>query len=119
MHRAGEREAHGGFAIRVEGDVGRSVTLAVDQPGLVDVSGRRGIHVVDDERRALERHPYHVVPGQILPSNIVGMQTTVQGGTVEVTGSGDDLQVNGATVICGGVATANATVYLIDTVLLP
>jgi uncharacterized surface protein with fasciclin (FAS1) repeats len=62
---------------------------------------------------------YHVVPGQILPSDIVGMQTTVQGGTVEVTGMGDDLQVNGATVICGGVATANATVYLIDTVLMP
>ena len=27
--------------------------------------------------------------------------------------------VNGATVICGGVKTANATVYLIDTVLMP
>ena len=61
----------------------------------------------------------HVVPGQILPSDIVGTQTTVQGGTVEVTGSGDNLQVNGANVICGGVHTANATVYLIDTVLMP
>jgi len=27
--------------------------------------------------------------------------------------------VNDATVICGGVQTANATVYLIDTVLMP
>ena len=27
--------------------------------------------------------------------------------------------VNGATVICGGVQTKNATVYLIDTVLTP
>lgn len=62
---------------------------------------------------------YHVVPGQILPSNLPGMQTTVQGGTVEVTGAGDDLKVNDATVICGGVHTANATVYLIDTVLMP
>lgn len=62
---------------------------------------------------------YHVVPGQILPADIAGMQTTVQGGTVEVTGEGDNLMVNGATVICGGVQTANATVYLIDTVLMP
>jgi uncharacterized surface protein with fasciclin (FAS1) repeats len=62
---------------------------------------------------------YHVVPGQILPSDIVGTQTTVQGGTVEVTGMGDSLMVNGANVICGGVHTANATVYLIDTVLMP
>ncbi|HLN77297.1 MAG TPA: fasciclin domain-containing protein [Nocardioidaceae bacterium] len=62
---------------------------------------------------------YHVVPGQIAPSDIVGEQTTVQGGTVEVTGSGDNLKVNGANVICGGVQTANATVYLIDSVLMP
>jgi len=62
---------------------------------------------------------YHVVSGQILPSDIVGTQTTVQGGTVDVTGSGDNLKVNGANIICGGVHTANATVYLIDTVLMP
>lgn len=62
---------------------------------------------------------YHVVPGQIAPDAIAGMQTTVQGGTVEVAGSGDALTVNGAAVICGGVQTANATVYLIDTVLMP
>jgi len=62
---------------------------------------------------------YHVVQGQILPRDIAGMQTTLQGGTVEVTGMGDSLQVNGANVICGGVRTANATVYLIDTVLMP
>lgn len=62
---------------------------------------------------------YHVVSGQILPADIAGMQTTVQGGMVDVAGSGDNLTVNGAQVICGGVKTANATVYLIDTVLMP
>ena len=62
---------------------------------------------------------YHVVPGQIAPSDLAGEQTTVQGGTVEVSGSGDHLTVNDANVICGGVQTANATVYLIDSVLMP
>ena len=62
---------------------------------------------------------YHVVPGQIAPADLVGEQTTVQGGTVEVTGSGDSLKVNDANVVCGGVQTANATVYLVDTVLMP
>ncbi len=62
---------------------------------------------------------YHVVPGQLSPDEVVGTQTTVQGGTVEVTGSGDSLKVNDANVICGGVHTANATVYLIDGVLMP
>ncbi|MFK5634874.1 fasciclin domain-containing protein [Ornithinimicrobium sp. LYQ103] len=62
---------------------------------------------------------YHVVPGQLTPDQVVGEQTTVQGGAVEVAGSGDELTVNGASVICGGVQTANATVYLIDEVLMP
>ena len=62
---------------------------------------------------------YHVVPGQAAPSALPGEHTTVQGGTVTVTGSGDTLKVNDAAVVCGGVKTANATVYLIDTVLMP
>jgi uncharacterized surface protein with fasciclin (FAS1) repeats len=63
---------------------------------------------------------YHVVPGQILPDDIDGMHTTVNGADLEVTGSGDEIMVNGqSAVICGGVQTANATVYLIDTVLMP
>ncbi|MDQ0092435.1 fasciclin domain-containing protein [Paeniglutamicibacter psychrophenolicus] len=62
---------------------------------------------------------YHVVPGQIAPSDIAGSHTTVEGQDLKVTGSGDKLMVNGASVICGGVQTANATVYLVDTVLMP
>lgn len=62
---------------------------------------------------------YHVIAGQLSPSKVVGSQKTVEGGTVNVTGSGNNLKVNGAKVICGGVTTANATVYLIDSVLMP
>jgi uncharacterized surface protein with fasciclin (FAS1) repeats len=62
---------------------------------------------------------YHVVSGQVAPDAIAGDHATLQGGNVTVTGSGDDLKVNDASVICGGVQTANATVYLIDTVLTP
>lgn len=62
---------------------------------------------------------YHVVPGQIAPDQIDGTQNTVNGATLTVTGSGDNIMVNDAKVVCGGVHTANATVYLIDTVLMP
>ncbi|MEO6504576.1 MAG: fasciclin domain-containing protein [Terrimesophilobacter sp.] len=62
---------------------------------------------------------YHVIAGQLAPDAIVGTHATVEGGDVTVTGSGDDLMVNDSKVICGGVHTANATVYLIDTVLSP
>ncbi|HME47679.1 fasciclin domain-containing protein [Mycobacterium sp.] len=62
---------------------------------------------------------YHVVPGQLSPAQIDGTHPTVQGASVTVTGSGNNLKVNNASVICGGIHTANATVYLIDTVLMP
>ncbi|MBT2595751.1 fasciclin domain-containing protein [Arthrobacter sp. ISL-72] len=62
---------------------------------------------------------YHVVPGQITPDEIVGTHKTVQGGSVTVTGTKDALKVDDASVICGGVQTANATVYLVDSVLMP
>ena len=62
---------------------------------------------------------YHVVPGQAAPAQVVGEHKTVQGATLNVTGSGDALKVNDANVVCGGVTTTNAQVYLIDTVLMP
>lgn len=62
---------------------------------------------------------YHVVPGRLSPAEVTGTQTTVQGDKVKVSGSGGNLQVNDASVICGGVQTDNATVYLIDGVLTP
>ncbi|MDY6807726.1 fasciclin domain-containing protein [Gordonia sp. HNM0687] len=62
---------------------------------------------------------YHVVDGQAGPDAIAGEHETLQGQSVEVTGEGEEWMVNDAAVVCGGVQTANATVYLIDTVLTP
>ncbi|BBZ34301.1 fasciclin domain-containing protein [Mycolicibacterium confluentis] len=62
---------------------------------------------------------YHVVPGQAGPDKVAGEHVTVQGAPVTVTGAGDGLKVNDAGLVCGGVKTANATVYMIDTVLMP
>jgi uncharacterized surface protein with fasciclin (FAS1) repeats len=62
---------------------------------------------------------YHVVEGQASPAQVVGDHKTLEGGTVTVTGAGPDLLVNDAGLVCGGVKTANATVYMIDTVLMP
>ena len=63
----------------------------------------------------------HVVGETLTPANLAGEHKTLnpaQGVTVK--GSGEDFTVNGnAKVLCGNVQTANATVYIIDTVLLP
>ncbi len=62
---------------------------------------------------------YHVVSGQLSPNQVDGSHNSVQGAPVNVTGSGNGLKVNNAGLVCGGVPTANAQVYMIDTVLMP
>jgi uncharacterized surface protein with fasciclin (FAS1) repeats len=62
---------------------------------------------------------FHVVQGQTSPAKVDGMHKTLQGAEVNVVGMGNDLKVNDAGLVCGGVHTANATVYMIDTVLVP
>jgi uncharacterized surface protein with fasciclin (FAS1) repeats len=62
---------------------------------------------------------YHVVEGQASPTAVVGDHKTLEGGSVKVAGAGPELKINDAGLVCGGVKTANATVYMIDTVLMP
>ncbi len=63
---------------------------------------------------------YHVVAGQMNPSDIAGKTLkTVEGEKLKISGSADMLKAQKANVICGGVKTANATVYLIDSVMMP
>jgi len=63
---------------------------------------------------------YHVVEGKLSPEMLAGTHKTLQGGTIEITGSGESFKVNGqSSVVCGNVQTANATVYIIDNVLMP
>ncbi|WP_433041183.1 fasciclin domain-containing protein [Dactylosporangium sp. CS-033363] len=63
---------------------------------------------------------YHVVSGKLTPQQLAGTHKTLQGTDVTVTGSGTSFTVNGTSmVVCGNVQTANATVYIVDTVLMP
>jgi len=63
---------------------------------------------------------YHVVEGKKTPEDLTsGPLTTMQGGTLTVTGSGEDFTVDDAKVLCGNIQTSNAVVYLIDKVLMP
>jgi uncharacterized surface protein with fasciclin (FAS1) repeats len=64
---------------------------------------------------------YHVVSGQITPAELAhGMTlTTLEGGTLKASKMGAVYEVNNASVICGNIHTANATVYIINKVLIP
>ncbi|MGW5303663.1 fasciclin domain-containing protein [Streptomyces griseoluteus] len=64
---------------------------------------------------------YHVVDKQITPDQLSnGSFTTVEGGKLTTSGSGTDFKVNGkANIVCGNIQAANATIYVVDSVLQP
>ena len=76
--------------------------------------------VLADKKTLTSILTYHVVPGKLAPESLAGAHKTLQGDDLTVSGSGEDFKVNGAaSVVCGNVQTANATVYIIDSVLMP
>jgi uncharacterized surface protein with fasciclin (FAS1) repeats len=68
---------------------------------------------------------HHVIEGRLSPDQLAGTHTTLAGDQVVIEGSGEALTVaqtvtgTPASVICGNVQTANATVYIVDQVLAP
>ncbi|NYF99010.1 fasciclin domain-containing protein [Janibacter cremeus] len=62
---------------------------------------------------------HHVVEGRLAPEDLAGTHSTLAGDEVTVEGSDEDFTVGDAQVVCGNVQTANATVYIIDGVLMP
>lgn len=64
---------------------------------------------------------YHVVSGRVTPAELASGMTfkTLEGDTLKGSKMGAVYEVNGAGVICGNITTANATVYVINKVLMP
>ncbi|MER7556877.1 fasciclin domain-containing protein [Nocardioides sp. NPDC126508] len=64
---------------------------------------------------------HHVVAGQLSPDEVAGEHETLAGDKIDVKGSGENFTVGkeNAKVLCGNIPTANATVYVVDTVLMP
>ncbi|MFI1096459.1 fasciclin domain-containing protein [Streptomyces sp. NPDC020917] len=64
---------------------------------------------------------YHVVNQHITKAELPGGSfTTREGSKLTTSGSGTTFKVNNtADIVCGNIPTANATVYLVDSVLMP
>ncbi|MGZ5404183.1 MAG: fasciclin domain-containing protein [Nocardioides sp.] len=64
---------------------------------------------------------HHVVPQAIAPDQLEGEFETLNGDMLTINGAGEEATIGDekAMVLCGGVMTANATVYIIDTVMMP
>ncbi|MFT4082310.1 MAG: fasciclin domain-containing protein [Nocardioides sp.] len=116
-----------------------TLVTAVTKAGLVDtLNGADGLTVFAPTNDAFAKIPaaqlkkvlankkmlteiltHHVISGQLAPSSIDGSHTTLDKDHVKVSGGTDGMTVDGAKVLCGNIPTANATVYVIDTVLMP
>jgi uncharacterized surface protein with fasciclin (FAS1) repeats len=64
---------------------------------------------------------HHVVAEQIAPDQLSGEYETLAGDTITINGEGEQATIGDeeAGVLCGNIPTANATVYVIDSVLMP
>jgi len=118
-----------------------TLVSAVEKAGLVDtLNNAKNITVFAPTNEAFEKIPeadlnallndkeeltkvltYHVVGEKLTTQQLEdGTYKTLQGSDLTVTGSGSNFTVNDSSkIVCGNVPTANATVNLIDTVLMP
>ena len=64
---------------------------------------------------------YHTLKSRIAPQEFAAgaRPLTLQGAPLTLSKSGSVYQVNGATVLCGNIKTRNATIYIVNKVLLP
>ena len=64
---------------------------------------------------------HHVVGEEIAPDQLSGEFETLNGDQLTINGMGEEATIGDeqAQVLCGNIPTANATVYVIDTVLMP
>jgi uncharacterized surface protein with fasciclin (FAS1) repeats len=77
--------------------------------------------VLNDKAMLTKILTYHVVGQKLTPKDLEnGSFDTLEKSKVTTAGSGASYTVNdSAKVVCGNVKTANANVYIIDTVLMP
>ncbi len=118
-----------------------TLVTAVKKANLVDtLNSAKGITVFAPENSAFAAIPsatlgkvladkaeltkiltYHVVGGKVTTGDFsMGTkEKTLEGAKVTLAKMGSTYTVNGAKVVCGDVTTANATVYIINSVLMP
>ncbi|MFD3324403.1 fasciclin domain-containing protein [Streptomyces sp. NPDC058701] len=118
-----------------------TLVTAVKQAGLVDtLNNAKDITVFAPTNEAFAKIPkadldkvladkamltkiltYHVVGEKLTPQQLEnGSFDTLEKTKLTTAGSGEAYKVNGtSSVVCGNVKTANANVYIVDTVLMP
>ena len=99
--------------------------IAPANPGFEAIPADALQAVLADNAQLTAILTHHVIPGRLSPDQLAGTHKTLEGQDLTVAGSGTSFTVaqtvtgTPASVICGNVQTANATVYIVDQVLAP
>ncbi|MGW5860765.1 fasciclin domain-containing protein [Streptomyces sp. NPDC055239] len=77
--------------------------------------------VLNDKAMLTKVLTYHVVGQKLAPKDLAnGSYETLEKSKLTTAGSGEKFKVNDTSnIVCGNVPTANATVHIVDTVLMP
>jgi len=117
----------------------KTLVAAVTQAGLVDTLNsaenltvfaptddafaaipKKDLNALLKDKKALTAVlTHHVVGERLDPSAVAGEHETLNKDMLTVEGEGENFTIGDATVVCGNVQTANATVYVVDQVLMP
>ena len=114
--------AHLGDSLNTQRDI---TVLAPANPAFEALPPDQVKALLVDSPRLTSTLTHHVIQGRLTPEQLAGTHTTLNNDEITIEGSGTGFTVAGtltetnATVICGNLETANATVYLIDQVLAP
>lgn len=101
--------------------------LAPADPAFAAVPADQLQALMGDSARLTAVLLHHVIQGRLTPDRLAGTHTTLNNDELTIEGSGTSFTIAGegtvvgtpASVVCGNVRTANATVYVIDQVLKP
>ena len=95
--------------------------FAPDNAAFAKIPSATLAKVLADKAELTKILTYHVATGRYTPAQLAAGTPikTLEGATIAPARMGGTYEVNSADVVCGNVQTANATVYIINTVLMP
>ena len=106
-----------GDAARLAGLLGRAALG--DQVAFAAIPKKDLNALLKDKKALTAVLTHHVVGERLDPSMVAGEHETLNKDMLTVEGEGENFTIGDATVVCGNVQTANATVYVVDQVLMP
>jgi uncharacterized surface protein with fasciclin (FAS1) repeats len=100
---------------------GRSYTLIIPANSAFASLSKTQVSQLHQPRELATIIRYHTVRDRLSPRQFAGRArpTSLQGKPLALSKAGPVYKVNGATVLCGNIKTSNATIYVVNKVLLP